>query len=178
MTILQRYWLSPLFLGVFALAAPPTASAQISMPPPNNGFNATIVLPSTIDAFYTGLNEGLEKLGDGIDDLGYGRSGVREGAGSLKSLQPGTPVAVQYTVKGIQASADGTSQIAQPGSNVNEGVVTRLDRDNRRVTIKFANGSTETLRSDNTATRHSSRVIVYYADQSGRRVAHFFKPTH
>ena len=177
MKILQRYWLGPLFLGVLALAAPPTATAQI-MVPPNNGFNATIVLPSTIDAFYTGLNEGLEKLGDGIDDLGYGRSRVREGAGSLKGLQPGTPVAVQYTVKGIQASADGTSQIAQPGSNVNEGVVTRLDRDNRRVTIKFANGSTETLRSDNTATRHSSRVIVYYADQSGRRVAHFFKPTH
>ena len=178
MTILQRYWLGPLFVGAFALVSPSTVSAQISMPPPKNGFNATIVLPSTIDAFYTGLNEGLEKLGDGIDDLGLGRSGVREGAGSLKGLQPGTPVAVKYTVKGIQASADGTSQIAQPGSNVNEGIVTRLDRNNRRVTIKFANGSTETLRSDNTATRHSSRVIVYYADQSGRRVAHFFKPTH
>jgi hypothetical protein len=174
--ILQRYWLSPLLLGALALAAPPTARAQIFIPP-NNGFNATIVLPSTIDAFYTGLNEGLEKLGDGIDDLNHGRSRVREGAGSFKTLRPGTPVAVQYSVKGIQASADGTSPIGQPGSHVNEGIVTNVDRDDRKVTIKFANGSTETLRSDNTATRHSSRVIVYYADESGRRVAHLFKPS-
>jgi hypothetical protein len=177
MTILQRYWLGPLLFGGFVLAAPPTARAQIFIPP-NNGFNATIVLPSTIDAFYTGLNEGLEKAGDGIDSMNRGRGRVREGTGSLKSLRPGTPVAVQYSVKGIQASADGTSQIGQPGSNVNEGVVTKVDRDDRKVTIKFANGSTETLRSDNTATRHSSRVIVSYTDESGRRVAHLFKPAH
>ena len=175
MQILQRYWLGPLFLGTLALAAPPTARAQIFVPP-NNGFNATIALPSTIEAFWTGVNEGLEKTGDGIDYLSHGRSKVREGAGSLKSLRPGTPVAVQYMVKGI--AAGGTSQIGQTGSNLNEGTVTKVDRDNRKVTIKFANGSTETLRSDNTATRHSSRVIVYYSDESGRRVAHFFKPTH
>jgi hypothetical protein len=177
MRILQRYWLGPLFLGVFALATPPTATAQIFVPP-NNGFDATIALPSTIDAFYTGLNEGLEKTANGIDHLTRDKSGAREGMGSLKSLQPGTAVAVQYTVKGIQASADGTDQIGQPGSNVNEGTVTKIDRDNRRVTIKYTNGSTETLRSDNTFTGHSSRVIVYYADESGRRVAHFFKPAH
>src|SRR4029450_2423054 len=112
MTILQRYWFSPLLLGAFALAAPPTARAQIFIPP-NNGFNATIVLPSTIDAFYTGLNEGLEKAGDGIDYLHRGRSGVREGAGSLKSLRPGIPVAVQYTVRGI--AAGGASQGGQAG---------------------------------------------------------------
>lgn len=178
MKILQRYWLGPLFLGVLALAMPPTATAQI-MVPPNNGFNATIVLPSTIDAFYTGLNEGLEKTGEGIEHLtGANGTKVRKGVGSLDSLQPGTPVAVQYTVKGIQASADQTAQIAPTALNVNEGTVTKVDRYNGRVTIKYANGTTETLRSDNTFTRHSSRVIVYYADQSGRRVAHFFKPTH
>jgi hypothetical protein len=175
MHILQRYCLGPLFWGAFALAAPPTARAQIFVPP-NNGFNATIALPSTIDAFWTGVNEGLEKTGDGIDYLNRGRSRVREGAGSLKSLRPGTPVAVQYTVKGI--TAGGTSQIGQAGPNVNEGTVTNVDRDSRKVTVKFANGSTEMLRSDNTASRHSSRVIVFYADESGRRVAHFFKPTH
>lgn len=177
MKILQRYWLGPLFVGVSALAMPPTATAQIFVPP-NNGFNATIALPSTIDAFWTGVNEGLEKAGDGLDDLaGAKGTKVRKGMGSLDSLQPGMPVAVQYTVKGIQASADASGQISQ-GSNVNEGTVTRVDRDNRKVTIKYANGSTETLRSDNRFTGHSSRVIVFFADQSGRRVAHFFKPAH
>jgi hypothetical protein len=178
MRILQSYWLGPLFLGALAFAAPPAARAQIFVPP-NNGFNATIALPSTINAFWTGVNEGLEKAGDGLDDLaGAKGSKLRKGLGSLDILRPGTPVAVQYTVKGIQASSDQTAQIEPNALNTNEGTVTRVDRDNRRVTIKYANGSTETLRSDNTFTRHSSRVIVYYADESGRRVAHFFKPAH
>jgi hypothetical protein len=178
MHILQRYWLSPVFLGVFALASPPTAGAQILIPP-NNGFNATIALPSTIQAFWTGVDEGIEKAGEGLDHLG-GTSGtkVRKGLGSLDSLQPGTAVAVQYTVKGIQASADDATQLAPSGSNVNEGTVTRVDRGRKHVTIKFANGTTETLRSDNSFTKSSSRVIVYYADESGRRVAHLFKPAH
>jgi hypothetical protein len=176
MNILQRYWLGPLFLGVSALATPPTVDAQILVPP-INGLTATIALPSSVDAFYKGLNEGLEKAGDGIDHLTRARGTKgREGSGSLGSLRPGTAVAVQYTVKGIQASADETAPIAPNALNVNEGTVTRVDRSRKHVTITFANGATETLRSDNSFTQSSSRVIVYYADETGRRVAHLFKP--
>jgi len=147
--------------------------------PPNNGFNATIVLPSTIDAFYTGLNEGLEQAGDGIDHLtGSNGTKVRKGVGSLDSLQPGTPVAVQYMVKGIQASADQTAQVSSLPVTINEGTVTRVDRDRKRITITFANGTTEALQSDNSFTQRSSRVKVSYLDKSGRRVARFFKPAH
>ena len=177
MHILQRFWLSPLLLGAFALALPTTADAQIFVPP-NNGFNATIVLPSTIDAFYTGLNEGLEKTGDGIESLTHDNNRVRKGVGSLDSLQPGTPVAVQYMVKGIQASADQTAQVSLNPVNINEGTVTRVDRDRKRITITFANGTTEALQSDNSFTQSSSRVKVSYLDKSGRRVARFFKPAH
>jgi hypothetical protein len=177
MHILQRFWLSPLLLGAFALASPPTAHAQIFVPP-NNGFNATIVLPSTINAFYTGLNEGLEKAGDGIDAFTHDTRTVHKGVGSLDSLQPGTPVAVQYVVKGIQSSADQTAQVASNPVNINEGTVTRVDRDRKRITIKFTNGTTEALQSDNSFTKSSSRVKVSYLDKSGRRVARFFKPAH
>jgi hypothetical protein len=176
MSIQQRFWLGPLLLGALAIATP-TADAQILVPP-NNGFNATIALPSTIDAFWTGVNEGLEKAGDGLDHL-VGAKGPRvgKGVGSLDNLQPGTPVAVQYTVKGIQASADGTDQIGQEGVNANEGVVTKVDRGKKEITIKFADGQTQTLESENSFTSHSSRAIVYYRDESGRKVAHYFKPT-
>src|SRR5215510_9197124 len=145
MKILQRYWLGPLFLGALATAIPVTAEAQIFVPP-NNGFNATIALPSTIDAFWTGVNEGLEKTGDGLDHLTGTRGKVREGVGSFESLRPGTPVAVQYTVKGIQASADAADQ---SGLRANEGTVTRVNRGRKEITIKYANGTAETLRSDN-----------------------------
>jgi hypothetical protein len=177
MHILQRFWLSPLLLGAFALASPTTAYAQIFVPP-NNGFNATIALPSTIDAFYTGLNEGLEKAGDGIGSLTHDHNRGHKGVGSLDSLQPGTPVAVQYMVKGIQASADQTAEVSPNAMNVNEGTVTRVDRDRKRITIRFANGTTEALQSDDSFTQSSSRVKVSYLDKSGRRVARFFKPAH
>jgi hypothetical protein len=175
MSIQQRLWLGPLLLGAFAIATP-TADAQILVPP-NNGFNATIALPSTVDAFWTGVNEGLEKAGDGLDHLVDGKGpGMRKGAGSLDSLRPGTPVAVQYMVKGIQASTDGASQIGVDTSGANEGVITKVDRGKKEVTVRFADGQTQKLESENSFTSHSSRAILYYRDESGRRVAHYFKP--
>ena len=175
MSIQHRLWLGPLLLGAFAIATP-AAHAQILVPP-NNGFNATIALPSTIDTFWTGVNEGLEKAGDGLDHLVGGKGpGTRKGAGSLDSLQPGTPVAVQYIVKGIQASPDTASHIGDEVSAANEGVVTKVDRSKKEVTVKFADGQTQKLESENSFTSHSSRAIVYYRDESGRRVALYFKP--
>ena len=172
MKILQRFWLGPLLVGAFAMATS-AVEAQVLQPPPNNEFNATIALPSTIDAFWTGVNAGLEKAGDGLDALA-GDSKVGKGLGSFGSLRPGTPVAVQYAVKGIQASPDWTPN----GANINEGTVTRVDSSRKRITIEYANGATETLHSDNSFTAHSSRVIVHYADESGRQVARLFKPAH
>jgi hypothetical protein len=174
MSIQQRLWLGPLLLGAFAIATP-TASAQILVPP-NNGFNATIALPSTIDAFWTGMNEGLEKAGDGIDHLAGAKGPqARKGAGSLESLQPGTPVAVQYAVKGIQASADGAGEIGNDASTANEGVVTKVDRGKKEITVRFADGQIQKLESENSFTPHSSRAIVSYRDESGHKVAHYFK---
>jgi hypothetical protein len=98
--------------------------------------------------------------------------------GSLDSLQPGTPVAVQYVVKGIQASADQTTQGSATPVTINEGTVTRVDRTRKRITIRFANGTTEALQSDHSFTKSSSRVKVPYLDKPGRRVARFFKPAH
>ncbi len=175
MNIQQRFWLGPLILGAMTIATPP-AGAQILVPP-NNGFNATIALPSTIDAFWTGVNEGLDKAGDGLNHLA-GAKGPRtgKGTGSLDSLRPGTPVAVQYMVKGVEASADAADQIGQNGAAANEGVVMKVDRGKKEITIKFADGQTQTLESENSVTTHSSRAIVYYRDESGRKVAHYFKP--
>jgi hypothetical protein len=173
----QGYWLAPLFVGLTALAAPPTAAGQILIPP-NNGFNATIVLPSTIDAFYTGLNKGLEEAGDGINDLGRTTKikKVHGGKSTLDGLQPGAAVVVDYTVKGIQASPDQINQADPDTLRANEGAVTRVDRSRKEITVKFAHGATQTLRAAGETERDSSRVVVYRADESGgRRVPRFFK---
>jgi len=136
MNMLQRFWLGPLLFEAFVLAMP-TAEAQVLQPPPNNGFNATIALPSTTDAFWTSVKEGLEKAGDGLD-----------------------------------------AQTGDMGIKAGKGMVTGVDRSTKQITIKYANGKTETLHSGNSFTAHSSRVIVHYADESGRQVARFVKPAH
>jgi len=165
MTIHSGYGLASLFLGLLTLATPRTAGAQ-STAPPIHGFNAIIALPETVDAFYAGVNTGLEEASDGIAHVvrATTRTKVRGGAVALEGLEPGTPLVVQYTVKGI-------------GSSVNRATVTGVDRSGRRVAIRFENGATDTLRAAaKTDTQRSSRVVVYRSDESGRGVARYFKP--
>src|SRR5262245_18836003 len=95
------------------------------------------LLPSTTDTFWTSVNGGLEKAGDGFDAL----------TGDM-------------------------------GTKAGNGTVTEVDRSTKHITIKYANGKTEPWQSVNSFTAHSSRVIVHYADESGRQVARFFKPAH
>jgi hypothetical protein len=65
-------------------------------------------------------------------------------------------------------------------------VVTRVDRAGRKISIRLADGSTQTLRlteraaidAGNDVDRaavDATRVVVYYADEAGQRVAHYFK---
>ena len=165
MTIHSGYWLVSIFLGLVTLATPRAAGAQSVPPPPIHGFNAIIALPETVDAFYSGLNTGLVAAGDGIAHLvgATKRTKVHGGAVALEGLEPGTPIVVQHTVKGIDSS-------------VNRATVTRVDRDRKRVAITFESGATETLRAaGKTDTQRSSRVVVYRSDGSGQGAARYFK---
>jgi hypothetical protein len=67
-----------------------------------------------------------------------------------------------------------------------EGVVTHVDRAGRKISIRLEDGSTQTLRLTERAARDvgkdvdraaadTTRVVVYYADDAGQRVAHYFK---
>ena len=67
-----------------------------------------------------------------------------------------------------------------------EGVVTDIDRGKKEITVKYANGRTETLQMTDRAAAESgagiekssgeaAHIVIYYADESGRKVAHYFK---
>jgi hypothetical protein len=77
-------------------------------------------------------------------------------------------------------------RLGSKGLKTVEGVVTRVDREGRKISIRLADGSTQTLRlSDRAATDvgkdvdraavDTTRVVVYYANEAGQRVAHYFK---
>jgi len=169
------YWLGSLLCG--ALTLPASALAGQSPPQvPIHGVTGTIATPESVRSFYDGVNKTLVKTGEGIDHLRGATQAKADGeAASLDGLRSGTPVVVHYSVKGIQTSADANDAVERNGSSVNEGIVTNVDRSSKRITIRFAAGSTETLRLTR-STSGGGRVIVYYPDRSGQQVAHYFKP--
>src|SRR5262245_9120054 len=168
---------APLMTGVAAAQLTtytgPTQTTGRVMVGPVTG---AIGLEATIDTFYSRVHSLVKVMG--ITD-GAKRSRVR-GFEAVDSLQPGAPVVAYYAVNGVQASAP---SVGSGGLNVNEGVITSVDRSKKRITITFSQGSTETLRAARHGTQDAdgsvhSRVIVYHSNDSGEIVAHYFKPIH
>jgi hypothetical protein len=159
-----------LLFGCITLATG-VAAAQA---PPIHGFNGTLALPENVDKFYSNVHKLVVLTADGIDHVidGTEDSGARGESASLETLQPGTQVTVHYTVEGIAAS---------PRDKPNEAIVTSVD--DKRVTILFSSGATQTLRYTRRATRssegdvrHGDRVVVSSLDESGRKRVYYFKP--
>ena len=157
----SRFRLASLVVGVLLLPLP-LAAGQGIVQVPIHGVTGTIATPDSVNRFYTGLNKTLKKTGDALGRPAR-KNGKAEGDDpSFERLLPGTAVAVRYTVKGFAASDT-------------EGIVTSVDRSRKRITIRFADGTTETLRASEHP-MHGGRVIVFYPDESGRNAPHSFKP--
>ena len=162
-----------------------TLSAQ--SPPPVQG---TIALEGTMKKVYRAANivivttiDGMEHVYHFTKDLFvYGGKGA--GVDALEGLREGSRVVVHYTLQGAQESATEIDRIGDEGLKVTEATVTRIDRGRKQITIRFDNGTTETLRLTDRAAAEAgldvvatgeTRIIVYYADEKRSKVAHFFK---
>jgi len=122
-----------------------------------------------------------------------GRTAVHGGeaaaAGSkdaFHGLKDGTEVAVHYTAEGTRETAQEIDNIGKDGLKSAEGTVIRLDRGAKTLTVKAADGSEDTYRLTGSAAKdagkdikegadESARVTVYYTEEAGHKVAHFFK---
>ena len=142
--------------------------------------------------FYRGLNTLVVSTIDGAEHVYHFAKGlvVHGGTGSgpaaLETLEPGATVVVHYRIEGAEDSVEEIDLVAADALKVTEGVVVRLDRRHRQIKLKFADGTTETLHLTDRAAREvpddisdagATRVTVYYSDQSGHKVAHYFKKT-
>jgi hypothetical protein len=158
-------------------------------PPPVRG---TIALEGTMKKFYKAANTVIVATKDGIehvyhftkDLLVHGGRGA--GVDALSGLREGTTVVVHYVSTGADQSAVEIDRIGDEGLKVTEGIVHRIDRKRSQITIRFDNGTTETLRLTERAAAEASteiaraptettKIIVYYSDEGGRKVAHYFK---
>jgi hypothetical protein len=103
-----------------------------------------------------------------------------------RDLREGSEVVVHSTKKGTEETAEEIDHVGKGGLKKSEGTVTDFDRAARKITIKTADGSEETYRlsehavqdagkDTEDAAKKSSHVTVYYSEEAGHKVAHFFK---
>jgi hypothetical protein len=108
--------------------------------------------------------------------------GTKEGFDGLKE---GTEAVVHETGKGAKETGLEIGKISDDGVKVTEGTVVKVDHGTKTVVVKSADGTekafdyTETAGKDmgegvGAATEKGAKVTVYYTDESGKKIAHFF----
>jgi hypothetical protein len=107
---------------------------------------------------------------------------------SFHGLKEGSDVVVHYTAKGTEETAEEIDHVGEGGLKTTEGTVTHLDRGAKTVTIKSEDGTEHAFRLTGHAAEDagkdvaegadkSGKVTVYYTEQGGKKVAHFFNKT-
>ena len=178
-----------------------TARLAAQDPPPINGFNgtsgatgATIAVEGAIKKVYgaggtpsarlrrsTAWNTWCTSRSDLVVHGGKGT-----GVNALQGLRDGSSVVVHYTVKSGEASAEEVDSIGDTGLKVTEGVVTRVNRRGKEITVRFDNGTSEVFQLTDRAALDAGkdvddaatggiRVTIYYTDEAGRKVAHLLQ---
>ncbi len=173
-------------VGGLMLGAPPAPSAQA--PPPARG---TIALEGTMKKVYRAVNTIVVTTIDGVDHVYHFTKdllihGGKSPADPFEGLREGTTVVVHYTTHDAQQSAEEIDRVGTEGLEETEGVVTRIDRRRKQITIRYDDRNTETLRLTERAAADAgkdvdqrgvgrTRVVVYYSTEAGQKVAHFFR---
>lgn len=105
---------------------------------------------------------------------------------TFHGLKKGSEVAVHYTAKGSEETAEEIDNIGKDGLKATEGTVTHIDRDTKALTVKAGDGVEQTYRLTDSAAKDagrdiskgaekSTKVTVYYSEEGGQKIAHFFR---
>lgn len=177
-------------LGTFAFAVP-TTRAALQQAPPISGVTGAIALEGTMKKVYAAARTVIVTTVDGVEHVVHFTTnlivhgGKGAGVDALQGLREGATVVVHYTMQGGEEAAQEIDRIGDEGLKQTEGVVTRVDRRRRQITIRFEYGRTETFRLTERAAAEAgpdvesapggAKVIVDHSDEGGQKVAHYFK---
>ena len=159
------------FAVILAAAIVGAADAAAQQPPPIHGVTGTIATETSIEETTAAGHGILAKVKRALHLNGRSTlpSGDAAGEEALGGLKKGTRVVVHD-------AAEGLKQIA--------GSVVALNLADRTISVRLSDDTVQTLRlSDRAATEikevdradSEALVIVYYRNQSGNRVAQYFK---
>jgi len=164
-------------LGLMALIVAPIHAQG----PPIHGLTGTIATQATIKAEHKAANKIVVATEDGVEHIYDVAKGVlvHGGKDSLSDLKPGTTVVIHYTADNIAREVD---RIGPDGLSTTEGIVTKVDRGKKMITLRYDNGRIETLKLTDRAAADvgkgieaDTRIVVYYSDEAGGKVTHYFK---
>jgi len=156
-------------------------------PPPIHGVTGTVATEESVEEVH---EAGRGILGKVVRLFRWNRrsavpSGDEAGDETFAGLKIGTAVVVHYPAAGENLTADEIDRLDDAGLNRIEGVVTALNRSDRTIAIRLADGTRQTLRLSDRAAAGAdqsidragvgARVILFVKDQAGERVAHYFK---
>lgn len=105
---------------------------------------------------------------------------------TFHGLKEGSVVVVHYTAKGTEETAEEIDHVGKGGLKVAQGTVKGIDRGAKTIIVTTADGAEEMFRLTGRAARDvgkgigegaekSAKVTVYYTEEAGHKVAHFFK---
>jgi hypothetical protein len=171
-------------LAAAVCSVPATSNAQAPQTPVGHG---TIALEGTMKTFYKGVNVIVVSTMDGVEHTyHFAKDLVVHGGGKgpegLQGLKEGTTVVLHYSGTGADALAQEIDVVGDnQGLKITEGRVMHIDRGRKEITIQFPNGKSDTFRLTDRAAAEGKgdeaggKVIIYYADEGGQRVAHYFR---
>ena len=101
-------------------------------------------------------------------------------------VKSGSQIAVHYTAKGTEETAEEVDNVGKGGLKSVDATVTHVDRGAKTLAVKTADGAEVTYHLTDSAAEDaghgiskgaekSAKVTVYYTEEGGRKVAHFFR---
>ena len=153
------------------------------------------ILVGTVTKLDAGAKTVIVKLADGSEHTFHfvKRTTVRGAQDSavaakdtFRGLKEGSQVAVHYTAKGTDETAEEVDNIGRDGLKSAEGTVSHIDRGAKTLTMKAADGTDQVYRLTDSAakdagqdveagTEKTAKVTVYYTEEGGHKIAHFFR---
>ena len=105
---------------------------------------------------------------------------------AFHGLKEGSKVAVHYSAKGSEATAEEVDHIGEGGLKSTQATVVHIDRGAKTLAVQTEDGTKETYHLTDRAAREagkdiaeasekSAKVTVYYTEDAGHKVAHFFE---
>lgn len=188
--VLAAGWRRWCLAGGLTLGLALSVAAQT--PPPINGVTGTVAVEGVVKKEYGAASTIVVGTVDGAEHVFHFAKGLlvhgtdKTGVDGLKGLRAGTTVVVHYTVDGANQTVQEIDRVGDKGLKVAEAVVTGVDRRRKQIAVRFDNGTTETLQLTDRAAADvgkdidgaatgAARVAVYYIDEAGHKVVHYFK---